>query len=228
MKMSEIVAIIPARGGSKRILNKNIKFFHGKPVINYAIDLALASGLFDRILVSTDDEAIARIARKAGAEVPFMRPEHLADDEASGFSVLNNLLENIPEAEKILTLQPTSPLRRVEDIKGILNFFKSSNTESVVSLTKANKHPSWMFNITSTNKMIPITNEEIPSCRQKLNDAYVLNGSLYLGTRNFYIKEKKMLTKNTLGYIMPKEISIDIDDELDWEIAETIFKRGLN
>ena len=223
-----LIGLIPARGGSKGIPRKNIRNFCGKPLIYWTIKTAIEANCFDRLIVSTDDQEIAKIAKISGAEVPFMRPKHLSNDEASGFSVLNHLLENIPEAETILTLQPTSPLRRVEDIKGILNFFKSSNTESVVSLTTANKHPSWMFNITSTNKMFPITNEEIPSCRQKLNNVYVLNGSLYLGTRNFYIKEKKMLTQNTLGYIMPKEISIDIDDEIDWEIAENIFKRGFN
>ena len=222
-----LVGLIPARGGSKGIPRKNIRNFCGKPLIYWTIKAAIKANCFDRLIVSTDDLEIAKIAKMAGAEVPFIRPEHLANDEASGYSVVKNLLENIPEAEKIITLQPTSPLRRVEDIKGIIKFFKSSNTESVVSLTLANKHPSWMFNISSTNKMIPVTNEEIPSCRQQLSNVYVLNGSLYLGTRDFYIKEKKMITKNTLGYIMPKEISIDIDDEIDWEIAETIFKRGL-
>ena len=211
-----LVGLIPARGGSKGIPRKNIRNFCGKPLIYWTIEAARKANCFDRLIVSTDDIEIAKIAKMAGAEVPFMRPEHLANDEASGFSVLNNLLENIPEADKIITLQPTSPLRRAEDIKGILKFFKSSNTDSVVSLTLANKHPSWMFNISSTNKMVPFTNEEIPSCRQKLNNVYVLNGSLYLGTRDFYIKEKKMFTKNTLGYIMPKEISIDIKTEVDF------------
>ena len=215
-----LVGLIPARGGSKGIPRKNIRSFCGKPLIYWTINTAIKSQCFDRLIVSTEDKEIAKISIDCGAEVPFLRPKEIASDESSCFSVVKNLLENVPEASKVLTLQPTSPLRRIEDIRGILKFFESSKAESIVSLTEVTKHPSWMFSIDHDQNLTPVMNGGIPTSRQKLSKVYVLNGALYLGNKNYYLKEKKMITDKTLGYIMPKEVSIDIDNEIDWKIAE--------
>jgi len=223
-----LIGLIPARGGSKGIPRKNIRIFCGKPLIWWTIHTALKSNCIDRLIVSTDDEEIAKIAINCGAEVPFLRPKEIASDESSCFSVVKHLLENVPDASEVLTLQPTSPLRRIEDIKGILKFFDSSKASSIVSLTEVNKHPSWMFSIDYEKNLIPVINGEIASCRQKLSKICVLNGSLYIGNRDYYLKEKKMITNKTLGYIMPKEVSIDIDNEIDWKIAEILLKSSNN
>ncbi len=223
-----LIGLIPARGGSKGIPKKNIRTFCGKPLIWWTIDKALKSNCLDRLVVSTDDKEIAKIALDAGAEVPFLRPKEIASDESTTFSVVKHLLEKLPEANKVLTLQPTSPLRRVEDIVGIIEFFESSKAESIVSLTEVDKHPSWMFSVDHNRKMTPVISGDIPTSRQNLSKIYVLNGALYIGNKDFYLKEKKMFTDKSLGYIMPKQVSIDIDNELDWKNAEILLKESIN
>ena len=215
-----LIGLIPARGGSKGIKRKNIKEIFGKPLIAWTIKQALEAKTLDKVIVSTDDDEIANISVDYGAEVPFIRPKKIALDESPGISNILHLLEEIPEAKKILYLQPTSPLREIEDILNIIELQNKHNAESCISLSKAPKHPSWMYKLESNKNIKPIFNNEKASRRQDLSEVYVINGALYLGNAEFYKREKKFINDETLGYIMPKERSIDIDDMDDWMLSE--------
>ena len=136
-----LLALIPARGGSKGIPRKNIRSFCGKPLIQWTIELALSAPSVDRVVVSTDDLEIANCARSCGAEVPFLRPKHLASDTASGIAPVLHALEQLPEVSDILLLQPTSPLRHLNDINAIVDIYRNSGNQVVVSVTPSNKHP---------------------------------------------------------------------------------------
>lgn len=215
-----LIGLIPARGGSKGIRRKNIKEIFGKPLIAWTIRQALETKSLDRVIVSTDDDEIANISVDFGAEVPFMRPKNIALDESPGIFNVLHLLEAIPDTKKILYLQPTSPLREIEDIINIIELQNKLDAESCISISKAPKHPSWMYLLEDNKKINPILREEKATRRQDLSDVFVINGSLYIGNAEFYKREKKFINSETIGYVMPKDRSIDIDDMDDWRFAE--------
>lgn len=219
-----LIGLIPARGGSKEIKRKNIKEIFGKPLIAWTIKQALESKYLDRVIVSTDDDEIANISADFGAEVPFIRPKRISLDDSPGISNVLHLIEEIPETKKILYLQPTSPLREVEDILNIIEQQNKYHSESCISISKVPKHPSWMYKVGSNKKINPIFNEELVSRRQDLSEVYVINGALYLGNAEFYKREKNFINSETTAYIMPKERSLDIDDMDDWRLAELKLK----
>ena len=219
-----LVGLIPARGGSKGIKRKNIKEICGKPLIAWTIKQALETKSLDKVIVSTDDEEIANISVDCGAEVPFIRPKSIASDNTPGISNVLHLLEEIPNTSKVLYLQPTSPLREIEDILNIIELQNKHDADSCISISKAPKHPSWMYKLEGNKKISPIFCEENASRRQDLSEVFVINGALYFGKSEFYKREKTFITSETLGYIMPKERSIDIDDMDDWMLAELKLK----
>ena len=142
-----LLALIPARSGSKGIKGKNIKAFGGKPLIEWSILQALASSNVNRVVVSTDDPKIAEIASSAGADIPFMRPKSLATDESLVIDTVIHALNMIPDASDVLLLQPSSPLRRTSDIENMVNLRREMRCESVVSVARVTQHPSWMYKI---------------------------------------------------------------------------------
>jgi CMP-N,N'-diacetyllegionaminic acid synthase len=223
-----LLALIPARGGSKGIPRKNIRLFCGKPLIQWSIEQALQAPAVDRVVVSTDDPEIAQCARAYGADVPFLRPEELASDTASGIAPVLHALDQLPEVSDVLLLQPTSPLRRSEDISAIIDLYLSSGSNVVVSVTSTNKHPAWTFTLSETQVLQPFLMRSNSSCRQQLPPAYVLNGSLYLASRSFLQRERSFLTANTIGYVMPPEYSVDIDTLLDWQYGEFLMQNSLS
>ena len=220
-----LIALIPARSGSKGIRNKNIKLFCGKPLIQWSIEAALRSSFVDRVIVSTDSQEYADLALNLGAEVPFIRPAKYAQDDSPSIDMILHALDHIPEARNILLLQPTSPLRDHKDIESIYSFWKSKPNLSVVSISKSKMHPSWMFELNKDLTINSFTKEIKAFRRQDLPDIYLINGSMYLASRDFLIKEKSFISPNTLGFIMPKEKSIDIDDEDDWLYAEAVMNQ---
>ena len=220
-----LVALIPARSGSKGIRNKNIKLFCGKPLIQWSIEAALRSSFVDRVIVSTDSQEYADLALNLGAEVPFLRPAKYAQDDSPSIDMILHALDYIPEAKNILLLQPTSPLRDHKDIESMYNFWKSKPYLSIVSISKSKIHPSWMFELNNDLTINSFTKEIKAFRRQDLPDIYLINGSMYLASRDFLIKEKSFISPNTLGFIMPKEKSIDIDDEDDWLYAEAVMNQ---
>jgi CMP-N,N'-diacetyllegionaminic acid synthase len=220
-----LLAIIPARGGSKGIPRKNIRPFCGKPLLQWSIDAALAAACVDQVLVSTDDPEIAEVAKAGGAEVPFLRPAELATDSAPGIAPVLHALEQLPQVSDVLLLQPTSPLRTSADIESIVALRQQTGWESAVSLTPSAKHPAWMYSLSPDQHLDPLLQLDGAHCRQQLPTAYVLNGALYLATRDFLLREHSFIADDTVGYVMPAEKSADIDTPLDWQWAEFLMEK---
>lgn len=225
----EILAIIPARGGSKGLPGKNIRPLAGTPLIGYSIKAALKAQSISRVIVSTDDETIAEIAREHGAEVPFIRPADLSGDKVSGVNAClhalehaNNVLDYHPEL--VIFLQPTSPMRSAEDIDAAIKLLQDSHADSVVGLKKVNEYPQWMKTMDSHQRISPLFEQmEITSARQDLENSYILNGAIYLSTSSSLKKHQSFYGGDTRGYLMPEDRSIDIDTLNDFIMAEALI-----
>ena len=222
----KLLALIPARGGSKGICRKNIKPLAGKPLLGWTIDTARQAGSVDRIVVSTEDDEIAAIARDLGAEVPFMRPEALSLDDTPGVEPVIHALEQLLEVDWVLLLQPTSPLRSVEDIEGIVRLCLDRDAPSAVSVTAVNKHPYWMYHCNKQGHLQPVIPDQPEiTRRQDLPSAHILNGALYLAQRDWLLEQRRFVGPGTLGYIMPQERSVDLDTARDWDWVEFLIER---
>ena len=211
-----LLALIPARGGSKGIPRKNIRELCGKPLIAWTIEVAQKSKYIDRLVVSTEDEEIAEIARSYGAEVPFLRPAELSRDETPGMDPVLHALEQLPGYDWVLLLQPTSPLRSSKDIDGIIRLCYSE-MKPAVSVCEQPKHPQWMYHISKRGCLQPFVDAPLISRRQELSKVFALNGALYLAQTKWFNRTRNFITDETLGYVMPIERSVDIDNPLDWE-----------
>ena len=221
----KILGVIPARGGSKGIPQKNIKNFNGKPLISWTIETALSCPLVNETIVSTDNLIIADVAKSCGASVPFIRPDELANDTTSGIEPVLHAIQQLPEYDWILLLQPTSPLRTPDDIRGIINLVKDKNASSAVSVSEAINHPYWTYTL-DDGKLINLCKNETKLLRQDLPRAYNLNGALYLVSRNFLETKRTLIDESTLAYVMPRHRSVDIDDMDDWDFAEYLIKKN--
>jgi len=221
------VALVPARSGSKRIANKNILDFCGKPLISWTIEQALATPRLSDVVVSTDDPKIAEISLSTGATVPFLRPRELATDSASSIDVIIHALANLPEVTHLLLLQPTSPLRLTSDIEEMIDFFLESSAKSMVSMSMVKKPPAWMFEITKANTLKRIRKLKSNLGSKESRDLYMPNGAMYFATREFLLEYKTFITEATMAYIMPLERSVDIDTPFDWTIAEFLMGKLL-
>ncbi|WP_078129424.1 cytidylyltransferase domain-containing protein [Leptospira alexanderi] len=219
----KILGLIPARGGSKGIPRKNIKFIAGKPLIVWTIEAALKSKYLTSIVVSTDDSEIAEVAKQTGASVPFLRPSELATDYSSGIDPVLHALDNLPEFDYVMLLQPTSPLRTSTDIDDCIEFAMKRKTNSVVSVCETQENPFWMFCLDDSLRMTKLLNVEDVKRRQDSPKIFSLNGSIYLSEVNYFREKKKFITEDTLAYLMSKESSIDIDDMMDWKLAEILL-----
>jgi N-acylneuraminate cytidylyltransferase len=222
----KLLALIPARGGSKGICRKNTKPLAGKPLLGWTIDTARQAGSVDRIVVSTEDDEIAAIARDLGAEVPFMRPAALSLDDTPGIEPVIHALEQLPEFDWVLLLQPTSPLRSIEDIEGIVRLCLDRDAPSAVSVTAVNKHPYWMYQRDEKDRLSPMIPEQpAVTRRQDLPLAYALNGALYLARRDWLLENRHFVGPDTLGFIMPQGRSVDLDTPRDWDWIEFLIER---
>ena len=219
------IALIPARGGSKGIPRKNVKTFCSKPLIYWSIKVALESNLIDRVIVSTEDQEIAEIARSFSAEIPFMRPSQLSRDESPGIDPVIHTLKMLPEVDDVLLLQPTSPLRRIEDINGIFKERAKHKSESAVSVTKSAKSINLFFKLDDEKKLLPLGNTYDIKPRQLYSKNYILNGSMYLSSSKSILKNSSLITSKTVAYEMPDYLSIDIDTPFDWEVAEYVMSK---
>jgi CMP-N,N'-diacetyllegionaminic acid synthase len=224
MRSPNIVAIIPARKGSKEIINKNIKIFNGKPLIAWTIEAAKKSKLIDKIILTTDDLKIAKIGIKYGAEVPFLRPKYLAKDNTPGIDPILHVLKKIRNVDFVLLLQPTSPLRKVIDINGIINFAIKNNFKSTVSVSNITDFPQLMYKVSSGYKLQKRFRFRNTFIRQKYEKLYRINGALYFAKVSWLIKNKSFFNEITRAYLMPKIRSIDIDNYYDWKIAKHFMK----
>lgn len=222
-----LLALIPARGGSKGIPRKNIKSLHGKPLIGWSIDAAKKSRFIERVVVSTEDDQIAAVASDLGAEIPFMRPKELAADNTPGIAPVMHAIENLPEFDWVLLLQPTSPLRTAEDIDGIVRFCIERDAPSAVSIYEVDKHPYLMYQRDETDRLQSLIPEKPDIARrQDLPQVYALNGALYLARIDWLKEQQSLVGQETLGYVMSTESSADIDTPLDWRWVEFLLDQG--
>lgn len=220
-----LLALITARGGSKGIPNKNIKILLDKPLIAWTIEAAKNSKCIDKIIVSTDNRDIAKIAVDYGAEVPFLRPEEISTDESPTIETVLHTIDNIKNFDWLILLQPTSPLRTSNDIDGIFKFCRELNSSSAVSICETDKHPIFMYRKDNYSNLSPIINEKKKiNRRQELEKIYALNGALYLAKIDWLKKNKTLVGINTIGFEMPIERSIDIDTLEDWKLTEYYLK----
>ena len=220
-----VLAIIPARGGSKELPQKNILPLAGKPLIVWSIEAANKSKYIDRCIVSTDDEEIAQLAKKYGCEVPFMRPAELATDDANVNDVFLHVLDLLREQYDILVvLQPTSPLRESEDIDHALEMIEHENVSAVVSVCKSNKPLPWHFTIEKDGVLKSVfPRKKLSVNRQELSPTYLPNGALFIAYTDFFRSKTTFYTESTFAYIMPPERSVDIDTRNDFLLAEAIL-----
>ena len=230
-KGKNILGLIPARGGSKGLPRKNIKPLLGKPLITWTIEQALASKYLDRVVVSTDDKEIAEISKKYGAEVPFMRPKELAKDNAKGIDVVLHAIDWLKENDNrkqydlIILLQPTSPLRTTEDIDKAIELLFLKEAKAIVSVCEVDHHPLWANTLPEDGSMKDFIRREVMNKnRQELPIFYRLNGAIYLAYCDYIKKQKSFFGEKTFAYIMPRERSVDIDDEIDLKLAEILIK----
>lgn len=212
----KVLAVITARGGSKGLPGKNIRPLAGRPLIGWTIGAAQQSTLIDRTVLSTDDEAIAAVARQCACEVPFMRDPALAADDTPSIDVLLDVLDRIPGYDIAVLLQPTSPLRTAQDIDDAIRVCVSSGAPSCVSVCEAEESPYWMYVLDSDSRMRPlIAGTNNAKRRQDLPAVHVLNGAVYVSLIDVLRRERAFVVAGTVGYAMPRERSVDIDLEQD-------------
>ncbi len=227
-KNPKILAVIPARAGSKRIPNKNIRNFLGQPLIAYAIRQALKVPFADRVIVDTDSPKIAAIAKKSGAEVPFLRPAELATDTASANDALLHLLTRLKKEQNyvpdyILYLQATSPLREMKDIQDCWNLIKKNKADTVLTICPT--HPRLYYLDEKQSIILANGSEKQSTNVQQWRPAYILNGCfVYIVKTSAFLREKSIITKNTKAVICPKWRSVDLDEPEDWALAELLYK----
>lgn len=233
MQISKILGVIPARSGSKGVPNKNIKMLAGKPLMCWTIDAALKSGIFSDIIVSTDSEKYAKIAKESGACVPFLRPKELASDQSSTMDVIRHLIAKLLESGKsyeyLAILQPTSPLRKADDIQKSLYELQQKRATSIISVCETEHSPFWMNTLPDDHLMenfLRPENNNVP--RQKLNKWYRLNGAIYISKVDVLLKNGSFYGPQSYAFIMSQGSSIDIDSELDFEIADFLLKRRIS
>jgi len=230
MEMTRVLAIITARGGSKRIPGKNIRPFSGKPLLHWTIQAAQeCRELFHDLILSTDDAEIAQSAEKAGLRVPYMRPAELATDTAGSLGVVQHATQWIENRDKvqmdwILILQPTSPLRTAEDIRTAIGMANQSKSEcdSLVSVSELTIHPVFAKRIDAEGYLRSWSTEEKEGTRKQDAGppAYACNGAIYLTRRDVLMNSNSLYGKRILPMIMPNERSVDIDTEFDFRFAE--------
>lgn len=225
-----LIAVIPARGGSKGVPHKNIREINGIPLMGYSIKAAEKTKLFDKIVVSTDSKEIGEVAVNLGAEVPFIRPSELSGDFASSDSVvahaINFYKENGCEFDIVCKLQPTSPLRTSEHILEAYHLLKSKKADFVVSFCECEHSPLWCDVLQEDGSIDNfMKNIDKGAVRQELPTYYRLNGAIYMGKTERFLENGSFIGKNGYAYIMSQSDSVDIDNELDFEIAQMLLRK---
>jgi CMP-N,N'-diacetyllegionaminic acid synthase len=227
--MEGLIALVPARGGSKGIPRKNIAPLAGKPLLAWTIQEALKAQFVDRVVVSTDDEEIASVARQWGAEVPFIRPAELAADDTPAIPVLVHAMDWLTSHwsvrwDYVLILQATSPLRTSQDIDRAVALAREKDADAVISMCAALSHPYWAKKITDNCRIVDFLQlgDQYPQ-RQVLPPLHVPNGAIYLVKPEVLRAKNTLYTERTYAYVMPTERSLDIDSPWDLYVADLIL-----
>ena len=235
-KNKTFLAIIPARGGSKGLPGKNIKKLCGKPLIAWSIEAGLKSNYLDEVVVSTDYENIAEIAKEYGANVPFLRPDYLASDTATSFDVVKHTIDFYKnelnrEFDYIVLLEPTSPLREVSDIDRAIEILLESSADSIVGICKTeDQNPAFLIKKDNNNYISGYENRDMKVLRrQDVDDIYFFEGTIYISQTKILLAKKTFYHESTIGYEVPKYKSLEIDDMNDFIMVEAIMKyKGYN
>ncbi|MDC7278862.1 acylneuraminate cytidylyltransferase family protein [Butyrivibrio fibrisolvens] len=231
-----MIAFIPARGGSKGVPGKNIKELCGKPLIGYTIEACKNAKHIDRVIVTTDDEDIARVAKEFGAEVPFMRPDYLASDTASAVDVYIHAAEFVmnetgEKLDKFMVCLPTVPCRDSHHIDEAIEKFQVDKSTTLISFTEAEVPPGW-YHVVDENGRVSnagfgAAGSNIAN-RQTNATFYIPNGAIYILDYELLKEKRTYYCDNTTTYVMSREDSVDIDYPIDFEIAELMMEKKLN
>ena len=228
MTNPKILALIPARGGSKGIPGKNIKDLAGKPLIAHTIEAAKNCSYISKVVVSTDSQEIADVAKKYGAEIPCLRPAELASDTAKTMDAVLHMIETLKEAgekyDYLVLLQPTSPLRNASDIEGAVELAMESGKD-VVAVSAVSDHPILVRTCDEDGNLTPLLQQNSTVRRQDMPNYYRVNGSIYVNCLDQF-GEDTSFNDNPVGYHMPAERSVDIDEPIDFAIAEFYLQEG--
>ena len=223
------IAIIPARSGSKGLKDKNIKILNGQPLLKYSVDVAILSRIFDEIIVSTDSEHYAEIAKKCGASVPFLRSDNNSGDKASSWNVVIEVLNYYKQIwqtfDTFCLLQPTSPLRKAEDIVAAYKLFETKKAKAVVSVCEVDHSPLWCNVLNEDCSLENFLPESARGQRQSFKQYYRINGAIYIANVKQFLEDNDLYVKNCYAYIMDKKRSVDIDTIDDFEYAEYLLKK---
>lgn len=228
-----VIAVICARGGSKGFPGKNTRLLNGKPLVAYTIERAKKFSYADRIVVSTDDTEIKSVAEKCGVEIPCLRPKELATDEISVIPAIIHAVKTAEDYWKekydiVVNLGPTCPLRTAEDIRLTIKMLVDTpNTDAVFSVSKSHDNPYFNMVEIDDKKYVSISkkNNNIIARRQDAPEVYAMNGSVYSIWKQVLLAEKSFFTDKTRVYVMPRERSIDIDNSIDFKLAEFLMKK---
>lgn len=228
----KVLGLIPARGGSKGIPNKNKKLLNGKPLLQYTIDTALKAELLNTVVFTSEDETLIRLASEMGAEVPFQRPDDLATDTASSIDVVKHAIKTLSEKgldfDAVCLLQVTNPFRQALLIDAAIKKFKEVGTDSLVSVLKVphEYNPHWVFEASEGNTLKISTGEsQIIKRRQDLPDAFIRDGAIYLTKIDVLLKQNS-LYGNSISYIESDAgRHVNIDTPNDWELAEKLVTK---
>lgn len=226
------LAVITARSGSKGLKDKNIKMLKGKPLMAYTIEAALESGLFDCVHVSTDSEHYALIAKEYGADVPFLRDAALATDTAGTWDTVRAVVKKYEELgtsfDTVTLLQPTSPLRDVEDIRQAFRIFEEKDADSVVSVCEVDHSPKICNTLGVNDSMDGFIDTSAVGRRQDLGTYYRINGAIYIQKTEILMNEKNLYGPKSFAYVMSKVHSVDIDDAFDFMVADAAMEYEAN
>lgn len=220
-----VLAVIPARGGSKGLPGKNILPVNGRPLLAWSVEAGRGARHVDRVVLSSDDDVIIAAGRACGCEVPFRRPAALATDTASSLDVVLHALDSLPGYDVVVLLQPTSPLRTAADIDGACATFVASGASSCVSVALADQSPHWMYRLDAGRTLVPLLAQpDLTLRRQDLPKVYVLNGAIYIADVAWLRRHRTFVGADTVAYVMPAARSLDIDSAADFEA----FRRAMN
>lgn len=221
----KILAVIPARGGSKGVPRKNIRLLGDKALLAWTVEAARQSRYIDRLIISSDDEEIISVAIETGCEAPFVRPSELARDDTPGIEPVLHALRMLPDYDYVVLLQPTSPFRTTRDIDDCIEMCVRNGGPACVSVTPPDKSPYWMYTLDGEAKMAPLLpTPEGFFRRQDLPRVFALNGAVYVADTGWLVKNRTFITSDTLGFVMTREHSVDIDTERDLAFCEFLLR----
>ncbi len=222
------LAIIPARGGSQRLPRKNILDLAGKPLIAWSIEAALKSEYIDKVIVSSDDEEILKISEDFGADI-IKRPQELATDISTSFDAIKHTIDETPRYDYIVLLQPTSPLRNKKHIDESIKTLISKDADAIISVCEMDHSPLWSNTLPENESMNNFIREDVKNKRsQDLDNYYRLNGAIYICKTELLLKEETFfIKKNIYAYKMQRKSSIDIDEKIDFKLAEFFIEDGI-